>query len=253
MSAAPHYISLYLALESELDLDLDSALKSLPRYFQEKALRKRSRALRESTIKAHSLMDWVLRRHYFPNGETYALEEESRGKPFAVYGKYKYTGFNLSHSAGYLAAVCGEPHRPVGVDCEAHHRVHFRRLAERFFSTQEQQGIRSADQDDQGSNAFLQTWTRKEAWVKMHGLGLQKPLDTFTVKTNPALGPAESWILEDADAPNLAQYATFSTRFPDGIPVSVASSSPQTLSKLEIFRVRTTSGHFECESLGKAG
>ncbi|MEM7673493.1 MAG: 4'-phosphopantetheinyl transferase superfamily protein [Verrucomicrobiota bacterium] len=240
-------------MESELDLDLDSALNSLPTYFQEKALRKRFRALRESTVKAYTLMDWALRHHYFLNGETYALEEESHGKPFATYENDKYAGFNLSHSGGYLAAVCGEPHRPIGVDCEAGDRIHFRQLAERFFSAQEQAAILSADHHDQGPSAFLHTWTRKEAWVKMYGLGLQKPLDSFTVKTDPVLSPSESWIVEDSNALDLKQYATFSIHFPDGIPVSVASFSPQILSQLEAFQVRATSGHFECESLGKAG
>ena len=108
------------------------------------------------------------------------------------YGKPKITGkvgqgleFNLSHSGDY--ALCAvTKNTPVGIDIEkvqARNPAHYVRLANRFFSENEADVIRNAPMNEVAS-LFFSCWTRKEAYVKQHGLGLRLPLRNFTVNVD---------------------------------------------------------------------
>jgi 4'-phosphopantetheinyl transferase len=92
--------------------------------------------------------------------------------------------FNLSHSGDHaLIAVARE--RKVGVDVE-----HFRddleveKIARRFFSEKENAELISLPSNRQRTG-FFNCWTRKEAYIKAHGLGLSLPLDSFDVSLTP--------------------------------------------------------------------
>jgi 4'-phosphopantetheinyl transferase len=92
--------------------------------------------------------------------------------------------FNLSHSRG-LAVYGFARHRELGIDLEPI-RPEFsgEAIAERHFSPQELEewhrltpGLRA--------EAFFLCWTRKEAYVKARGEGLQIPLASFSVTLTP--------------------------------------------------------------------
>src|SRR6202041_2760043 len=92
--------------------------------------------------------------------------------------------FNVSHSHG-LALFAFAVAQQVGVDVEMV-RADFagEKIAERFFSSQEVRALRSlpaAVQDD----GFFLCWTRKEAYIKARGEGLQIPLKSFHVSLTP--------------------------------------------------------------------
>ena len=92
--------------------------------------------------------------------------------------------FNLSHSAS--AALIGVTDgRRIGIDIEYIHREFDRlELAARFFAPGEVaklQRLPSALQPQ----AFFNCWTRKEAYIKAQGLGLQLPLKDFEVSLIP--------------------------------------------------------------------
>jgi 4'-phosphopantetheinyl transferase len=108
------------------------------------------------------------------------------------YGKPKITDkigqgleFNLSHSGGY--ALCAiTKNTPIGIDIEkirARDPAHYVRVANRFFSESEAKVIRDAPKNEVVS-LFFTCWTRKEAYVKQHGLGLRLPLRSFTVNVD---------------------------------------------------------------------
>ena len=97
--------------------------------------------------------------------------------------------FNLSHAreTALYAFACG---REVGIDVEGI-RVDFagERIAERFFSVDEVTELRALPAELK-AEGFFNCWTRKEAYVKARGGGLQIPLDSFAVALRPGV-PAQ--------------------------------------------------------------
>jgi 4'-phosphopantetheinyl transferase len=97
--------------------------------------------------------------------------------------------FNMGHSANIgLVAIAKD--RRIGVDIE-HLRatVNHERIAERFFTPAEFAAIRTLPEDERPA-AFLRTWTRKEAYIKALGEGLQRTLASFEVTVTPDESPA---------------------------------------------------------------
>jgi 4'-phosphopantetheinyl transferase len=92
--------------------------------------------------------------------------------------------FNLAHSGAVVLFALtrgGE----VGIDVELEEsRPRDERLAERFFSPAEVATLRSLPRSER-ARAFLRCWTRKEAFLKARGDGLQLALDTFDVSLAP--------------------------------------------------------------------
>jgi 4'-phosphopantetheinyl transferase len=94
--------------------------------------------------------------------------------------------FNVSHSHG-LALFAFSLGRDVGVDVELV-RSDFGGsvIAERYFARQEVQELRALPTALQAEGFFL-CWTRKEAYLKARGEGLQIPLKSFCVSLTPGL------------------------------------------------------------------
>jgi 4'-phosphopantetheinyl transferase len=92
--------------------------------------------------------------------------------------------FNLSHSAG-MAVYAIARNRNLGIDVE-----HIRpesageTIATRYFSAREVGELRSLPPQEK-VQAFFDCWTRKEAYLKATGMGLQIPLDSFAVSLAP--------------------------------------------------------------------
>jgi 4'-phosphopantetheinyl transferase len=97
--------------------------------------------------------------------------------------------FNLSHAGGsaLYAFVRG---REVGIDLEGI-RSEFpgEEIAERFFSAAEVAELRTLPVEFR-TEGFFNCWTRKEAYVKAQGAGLQISLDSFDVTLTPGM-PAQ--------------------------------------------------------------
>ncbi len=92
--------------------------------------------------------------------------------------------FNMSHS-DRLAIFAVTRDRAVGIDLERARVVpKAEHIAERFFSVREQsviQGLPALIRDE----AFLNGWTRKEAYLKATGDGLTRRLDSVEVSLAP--------------------------------------------------------------------
>lgn len=108
--------------------------------------------------------------------------------------------FNLTHTHG-LALYAFAMNRELGIDAEKI-RPEFagEEIAERYFSAAEQSELGKLPPQLRTS-AFFLCWTRKEAYVKAHGNGLQIPLSSFDVSLTPG-DPArlrstdsERWIM----------------------------------------------------------
>ena len=97
------------------------------------------------------------------------VKKAPQGKPYME--NYADVEMNMSHCKGYVAVVLSERGK-VGIDVETRRKV-TRRLIERVCSKEEQEAIaQSAD----GELEFLRCWTRKEAWLKCEGTGIEGDL-----------------------------------------------------------------------------
>lgn len=103
--------------------------------------------------------------------------------------------FNLSHTEGLaLVAVAS---RRVGVDVElVRPRARWPEIARGNFTAVECAAVTDIE-------GFLRVWTRKEAFIKALGDGLQRPLDSFNVTVDgpAALLDAPAWAMVDVPVP----------------------------------------------------
>ena len=127
-----------------------------------------------------------------------AVAEGSHGKPYLP--EMPHVFFSVSHSGDLW--ICLLDKAPVGVDCElavgeagaaptgqegaAPQGRPFAKLAARYFAPAEQQLFEALGADE---TAFLQIWTRKEAYVKYTGKGLSQGLSSFSVAEGSDLQP----------------------------------------------------------------
>ena len=118
--------------------------------------------------------------------------------------------FNVSHS-GLKAILAFARRRVVGVDVEqVRDNFDHEALARRFFSPAEQEALAALPPGEK-CEGFFRCWTRKEAYLKAHGLGLSLALDSFDVAlapgerqallaTRPDRDEARRWSLCEVDA-----------------------------------------------------
>ena len=175
-------------LEPEPVSDLSRYSALLSQDEQERAARFRFAHLTRNFIGDHGRMRVLLGAYtgLAPESLVYAVNEF--GKPeLANHGVCLY--FNLSHTEGLsLLAICLDT--PVGVDVEAVRAMDdWRDVAQSHFSQREIDALQLVAESDQ-QNAFFRCWTRKEAFLKAHGLGLSMALDSFTVSLDRESKPA---------------------------------------------------------------
>jgi 4'-phosphopantetheinyl transferase len=92
--------------------------------------------------------------------------------------------FNMAHSAG-MAVYGFAMERELGIDVEKiRPDIGGEEIAERYFSEAEQKELRELPVEIRAT-AFFLGWTRKEAYIKAHGDGLQMPLASFDMSLTP--------------------------------------------------------------------
>jgi 4'-phosphopantetheinyl transferase len=136
---------------------------------------------RNRFVVARGLLRELLGRylHQAPAGLEFSYGRH--GKPF-LSGKDASSQlcFNLSHSSNLVVyAIARE--RNLGIDVE-HMRPESagEDIARRYFSAREVSDLQSLPPEAR-VEGFFQCWTRKEAYLKATGMGLQIALDSFAV------------------------------------------------------------------------
>jgi 4'-phosphopantetheinyl transferase len=121
--------------------------------------------------------------HQAPAGLEFSYGEH--GKPSLSSGNAS-SGlcFNLSHSAGLVVYAIAKE-RNLGIDVE-HVRPESagEDIAKRYFSAREVSDLQTLPPEVR-VEGFFHCWTRKEAYLKATGMGLQIPLDSFAVSLVP--------------------------------------------------------------------
>lgn len=132
----------------------------------------------------------TLSRYVGDPPESLALHTGAGGKPYLADSEIE---FNVSHSQN--AWICVLAHRnPVGVDVELLRAVpDSLALARRFFSPFEAAALASVPPEDR-DRAFLTCWTRKEAYLKVLGVGIAADLGAFVAGFGPGDVTLESTV-----------------------------------------------------------
>ncbi len=99
------------------------------------------------------------------------------GKPYLK--DHENFHFNISHTKG--AIVCALSDNPVGVDIEKIKPFN-RGIIDRFFTQSERTYIYLSY--ERQNERFIEIWTRKEAYVKWIGKGIEIPFNSFDVLRN---------------------------------------------------------------------
>lgn len=94
--------------------------------------------------------------------ESIEIEKGKNGKPY-IRG-YDNFHFNISHSDSAIAVAVDTDE--IGVDIEKLRKADFR-ICNRFFTEREKEYVGNSDR------RFFQIWTKKEAYIKKHGLALK--------------------------------------------------------------------------------
>jgi 4'-phosphopantetheinyl transferase len=127
----------------------------------------------------HANMRRILASYLQKPPESLVYREAEGGKPELVLeGDDAPVRFNLSHSKS-IALLAVALDMAVGVDVEDVRPIE-RDVANRFFSAVEIATMAPLD-GEEWLDAFYRCWTRKEAILKVEGMGLRLPLDSFDV------------------------------------------------------------------------
>ncbi|MCC6488135.1 MAG: 4'-phosphopantetheinyl transferase superfamily protein [Candidatus Hydrogenedentes bacterium] len=127
--------------------------------------------------------------------------------------------FNLAHS-GRLALYGFVLDHLIGIDIEKN-RPDFagQRIADRFFSPRESEALRKLPKE-QREEAFLNCWTRKEAYIKARGEGLSFPLDAFDVSLKP--GEPAALLATHGNPHEASRWSMFALHAEEGYAAALA-------------------------------
>ncbi len=151
-----------------------------------RASRFRFQTDRTRFIVARATLRALLGRYLNREPDTLRFSYSEYGKPaLAEEGESDPLLFNVSHShqmALYAFTRSGD----IGIDLEqiSTDTRDYQDIARRFFSPAEVQELLSVPAK-QRQEAFLNCWTRKEAYIKARGLGLSLILSQFDVSLTP--------------------------------------------------------------------
>ncbi len=140
---------------------------------------------RNHYIAARGILRLLLGRYLSVAPSSVRFNYSQYGKP-SLSGEFATSSlfFNVSHSHE-LALMAFTRVGEIGVDVEyMRPAVEYMQLAQHFFSEYERNQLVLLPQF-MLQRAFFCCWTRKEAYIKARGLGLQLPLEQFDVSVHP--------------------------------------------------------------------
>ncbi len=149
---------------------------------------------RDRFVAARGLLRHALAAHLQTGPESIRLGYSANGKPFLEGGSDFH--FNLSHAGPHLMIAIARGRR-LGVDIEPDPspRV-ISELATVVLSPPERRALARTARPERPA-WFGRMWTRKEAFIKADGRGMEMPLEQIDVMTDPGsvrlLDPGPGW------------------------------------------------------------
>jgi len=178
---------------------VDPGVAAMPRLMallssseQHRARRYVFESVQRRFVAARAALRLLAGRYLAMPAEVVRFAYGPNGKPHLSPPDAARLRFNVSHSHDLaLFAFCAE--EELGVDVEWRHDITSAdQIVRRMFCPEEVAEWFSLP-DDQRRRGFFDCWTRKEAFVKALGRGLEVPLDAFRVAFRPGEQPAVRW------------------------------------------------------------
>ena len=179
------------ALQAAYDALLTPDERAACARFATEALRdeyRLTRALCRTTLSRYADVapaDWRFRRNEYGRPEIAAPAE---APPLR---------FNLSHGRGLVACVVTRT-ADAGIDVERTAVPAPLDLVAAYFSSEEQRALQALPPAQRDAR-FFWLWTLKEAYLKALGLGLQRPLDSFSIRDGSTITVASAAEPDTAD------------------------------------------------------
>ncbi|MGQ0762650.1 MAG: 4'-phosphopantetheinyl transferase family protein [Acidobacteriota bacterium] len=159
---------------------------------------------------ARSALRMILASYLKLPPSTLVFGQTEFGKPFLINSEADGLLFNLSY-AGNLAVIAVARDREVGVDIEPVRTESVSMdVAAQVFSVAEIYTLSGLNSEQQ-RGAFVNCWTRKQAYIKARGTGAALPLDQFDVSLAPGVPAAmlgnrgdsilARWVFQDLQLP----------------------------------------------------
>jgi 4'-phosphopantetheinyl transferase len=171
---------------------LDASVENLGQLESTLSLEEKARADRfhfakdrNQFVVARGLLRRLLGRYLHQDPSALEFSYSEFGKP-ALSGRDAPCAlcFNLSHSSGLVVYAFAKG-RNLGIDVEqVRPESAGEDIARRYFSAREVSDLRTSPPEAR-VEGFFHCWTRKEAYLKATGMGLQTPLDGFSVSLLP--------------------------------------------------------------------
>jgi 4'-phosphopantetheinyl transferase len=156
----------------------------------------RSELFRHRFVRSRSLLRRLLSRYLSAPPAEIPLIYNEHGRPSVPDSAAEGLDFNLSHTDDWAVFAFGWGRR-VGIDIERiDRRADWRRIARSTFSELE---CRQLEKREDGTNAYLRAWLRKEAYAKARGDGFAYGFSSFSVAIEP--GSSTSGLLQDEHDP----------------------------------------------------
>lgn len=128
----------------------------------------------------------VLARYLAVSPDEVHFVTGAHGKPALAAANPRRLYFNVSH-AHEVALIAVRAAVEVGIDVEYGRALREAdAIAARFFSPGEAAELATLPPEARMAG-FYACWTRKEAYIKLSGMGLAQPLDKFQVSLDPAV------------------------------------------------------------------
>lgn len=142
--------------------------------------------LLQNTLKEYEQLKCAQRGLQIDITEDFVIEKDEHGKPYVADKGSKSIKFSISHSGGYWGCVVSD--KDVGLDIQVvRDDVDIAGISKRFFTEEECAFVNNADSFETALNRFFDIWVRKEAYIKLTGLGLSQGLRNFAVADSEVL------------------------------------------------------------------
>ncbi|MGI8582952.1 MAG: 4'-phosphopantetheinyl transferase family protein [Chitinophagaceae bacterium] len=168
-------------------------LKQLPRYLQTKIMRYRKWEDAHRSLLGKALLIYGLD---YIGHDSYSLNDLK----FTQFERPYFDNsidFNISHAGEYIICAISTTNK-IGIDVEQVQNISLNDFKENF-SQKEWKNILKADNIIQ---SFFIYWTRKEAFLKAIGMGLNVPLKNVDTTDNEITWDNKKWFLHEIKLDN---------------------------------------------------
>ena len=182
---APGEVHLWRAISVPTALDLAWHGALLTPAEMARATRLATETLRRRYLQAHSLLHTLLNAYMPAGSQRCDIAYHPSGKPYLAAPQLQpQLEFNMSH-ASELVVIALARGDAVGVDVEFIRPLNDLDAMITATCTQREQSYLTTLAADARLSAFYWLWTRKEAWLKLLGIGLGRALTSVEVHNSP--------------------------------------------------------------------